>query len=304
MISRRRIPITICPSWKFVQGLVQAFDDNEDETLTAEEKLTLITTLATNPEIALNKFILNQKVSIPILPYFGACGRLTFIQGPYKPLSSFIKEPLALRVNLGAQILQLIDDFIHNDINWLLFTRDLNYDNFIVSEGNQVFLKDMSHVLIIDKEAFDLEDVNDTQIQNWSDAKFDEYYEDLVGIKNDQNYVETCSKLPDYSLHMFSLACQFVLSDLEHDLESRRSNPLAKSYPGLLHHLDEDSQGLFQDVKIIESLIEKCSSAPDLDTRHDAANQLMQELLFEKDEDEDEDDDDGGEDDEKEDFDA
>ena len=131
------------------QGLIQAFDDNDDQTLTADEKTTLITTLASNPEIALYKFILNQKVQIPILPYFGACGRLTFVQGPYKPLSSFISEPLAIRAHLSAQVLQLIDGFIQDDVNWLLFTRDLNYDNFIVTDANQVFLKDLSHVMLI-----------------------------------------------------------------------------------------------------------------------------------------------------------
>ena len=71
----------ILSSKKIFQGLIQAFDDNDDQTLTADEKTTLITTLASNPEIALYKFILNQKVQIPILPYFGACGRLTFVQG-------------------------------------------------------------------------------------------------------------------------------------------------------------------------------------------------------------------------------
>ena len=87
------------------QGLIQAFDDNDDQALTADEKTTLITTLASNPEIALYKFILNQKVQIPILPYFGACGRLTFVQGPYKPLSSFISEPLALRHSISIKTL-------------------------------------------------------------------------------------------------------------------------------------------------------------------------------------------------------
>lgn len=102
LVSRRRIPITICPSWKFVQALIQSFDDNNDQTLTADEKITLLTTLATNPEIAAYKVILHQKIQIPVLPYFGACGRLTFLQGPYKPLTAYIKDNLALRVNLGT----------------------------------------------------------------------------------------------------------------------------------------------------------------------------------------------------------
>ena len=113
LVSRRRIPLTTCPSWKFIQGLIQSFDDNDDQTLTGDEKVTLITTLATNPEIAIYKFILNQKLQFPVLPYFGACGRLTFIQGPYRPLTSYLKESLALRVNLASQVLQLIGQVIH-----------------------------------------------------------------------------------------------------------------------------------------------------------------------------------------------
>ena len=116
--------------------------------------MTLITTLATNPEIAIYKFILHQKLQFPVLPYFGACGRLTFIQGPYQPLSNFLKESLALRVNLASQVLQLIDAFIQDDPFWLLFTRDLNYDSFIVTEANQVFLKDLSYVMLIDKDMY------------------------------------------------------------------------------------------------------------------------------------------------------
>ena len=35
--------------------MIQSFDDNDDQTLTAEEKVTLLTTLATNPEVAIYK---------------------------------------------------------------------------------------------------------------------------------------------------------------------------------------------------------------------------------------------------------
>jgi len=318
LISRRRIPATICPSWKFVQGLIQAFDDNDDQTLTADEKTTLITTLASNPEIALYKFILNQKVQIPILPYFGACGRLTFVQGPYKPLSSFISEPLALRAHLSAQVLQLIDGFIQDDVNWLLFTRDLSYDNFIVTDANQVFLKDLSHVMLIDKDAMQGEDNNN---DDWTDESFDEFYDKLVDVKHDDGYQEQCSRIFDYAGHMFSLVCSFVLSDLEKDLENRRGNPLAKSYPGLLHHLDEkdvvqdgdhqevdkESKPIFENIENLESLIEKCSRAPNVATRHESALQLLQELTFENEDNEidadDEDDDENGEEDDKDDED-
>ena len=53
LVSSRRIPITACPTWRLVEGLVKAFDENDDKTLTGEEKSYLLTTLASNPEIAI-----------------------------------------------------------------------------------------------------------------------------------------------------------------------------------------------------------------------------------------------------------
>jgi len=233
LVSRRRIPMTVCPSWKLIQGMIQSFDDNEDQALTAEEKVTMITTIATNPEVALYKFMLNQKVQIPVLPYFGSCGRITFVQGPYKPLSHYIKESLALRVHLAAQILQMIDGFIQDDEHWLLFTRDLSYHNFIVTDANQVFLKDLSHVMLVDKEMYNgaSEQGSSHDNDHWTDDKFDAFYDQLVDDKGEE-YVDKCSRIFDYAGHMFSLVCRFVLSDLASDVEYRRQNPLAKSFPG------------------------------------------------------------------------
>ena len=53
LVSSRRIPLTTCPTWKLVEGLVKAFDENDDKTLTGQEKAYLLTTLASNPEIAI-----------------------------------------------------------------------------------------------------------------------------------------------------------------------------------------------------------------------------------------------------------
>merc|ERR1712156_983255 len=134
-----------------------------------------------------------------------------------------------------------------------------------------------------------------------------------VDVKNDNEYQEQCSKVFDYAGHMFSIVCTFVLSDLEQDLEYRRTNPLAKSYPGLLHHLDEkdvvqdgdhqeaddEAKPLFENVEHLEDLITRCSSASNLATRQEAALQLLQELTFENDDDEN---DDKGEEDDEEDI--
>ena len=85
---------------------------------------------------------------------------------------------------------------------------------------------------LIDKDAMQSEDNNDDD--EWTDEAFDEFYDKLVDVKHDEGYQEQCSRIFDYAGHMFSLVCSFVLSDLEKDLENRRGNPLAKSYPGNL----------------------------------------------------------------------
>ena len=58
-----------------------------------------------------NRFILNQKLQIPTLPYFGACGRVTFVQGPYKPLTDFIKEPLCTIHSQADPLMYLLTRF-------------------------------------------------------------------------------------------------------------------------------------------------------------------------------------------------
>ena len=79
---------------------------------------------------------------------------------------------------------------------------------------------------------------------------------------------------------------------------------------GLLHHLDEkdvvqdgdhqevdkESKPIFENIENLASLIEKCSRAPNVATRHESALQLLQELTFENEDNEidaDDEDDDG-----------
>lgn len=56
-ITPRRIPMTVCPTYKLIRGLVSTFDEDSDLTLTAEEKAILLTTVATNPDLAIQRLI-------------------------------------------------------------------------------------------------------------------------------------------------------------------------------------------------------------------------------------------------------
>ena len=80
---------------------LRSYDENDDKTLMGEEKSELLTTLATNPEIAVYRFGLANKLQFPFLPFFGACGRSTFVQGPVVPLKNYMDQPLEVRLQLG-----------------------------------------------------------------------------------------------------------------------------------------------------------------------------------------------------------
>ena len=57
LVSGKRIPLTVCPSWKLLEGLIRSYDENGDNTLMGDEKAELLTTLATNPEIAIYRYL-------------------------------------------------------------------------------------------------------------------------------------------------------------------------------------------------------------------------------------------------------
>ena len=56
LVSSKRIPLTTCPTWRLVEGLVKAFDEDDDKTVTGREKTYLLTTLAANPEVAIYRY--------------------------------------------------------------------------------------------------------------------------------------------------------------------------------------------------------------------------------------------------------
>ena len=51
-----------------------------------------------------------------------------------------------MKLVVGAEVLKVVEGFIHEDPTWLLFTQDLTMDNLVVEAGGQVFLRDLSQV--------------------------------------------------------------------------------------------------------------------------------------------------------------
>ena len=134
-------------------------------------------------------------------------------------------------------MLQLIDGFLNDDSNWLIFTTALTIENFIVTEGGQVFLNDLNEVMLIDKELFPDEDGSGKYRAN-SDSMicdincFENFYDSLFNTgdmkQNNENVKhktsDKCYEIHKYAPHMFSLVCKNVL----------RTNYNTK---GLLHSL-------------------------------------------------------------------
>lgn len=79
------------------------YSQNDDKALVASEKATLLTTLATWPHSAVYRILRNQNVRLPLVNFYGTCGRMVVTEGAYKPLSSYLDQGLDVRKGLGAK---------------------------------------------------------------------------------------------------------------------------------------------------------------------------------------------------------
>jgi len=197
------------------------------------------------------------------------------------PLTNYLEQPLEVRIQLGAEVLKMVEGFIHEDPMWLLFTQDLTMDNLVVEESGQVFLKDLSQVMLLDKD--DLEGLTDGSEHLHSGASgqknpftcdsacFDEFYKKLVSPQLGGD--DPCKKVDRFAGHMYTLVCQNIL--LENEPEGG----------GLFHSLSKDEEGLSNiDISMVQTLVSKCAKSADLNTRESSAVELL-DLLTEDEED-------------------
>ena len=268
LVSRRRIPMTACPSWKLIQGLIQSFDVDEDRTLSAAEKAHLIASLAGNPDLAVNRFVKNQNVPIPFVNFYGSCGKFAAFEPMYKRLDSYLDQDLAVRKNLAAQTLKLVDNLLNEDQNWLLFTTQVTLDNLIVTNSGEVAFLDLSQMLLIDRDLLD-HDRDEAQYDDCgsSDCLQKMYEKMITADKPDE-----CFKAKQISQLMYVLVCKNVLSDMETDRESRPENEKR----GFLHSISNEDE-----MQEINGLLEECIDETEKNGRIEAAMNLMELLRAE-----------------------
>ncbi len=105
LASRRRIPMTACPTFRLVDALVRAFDTDEDGALRGSEKAVLVTTLSTWPHLAAHRVLRSQGVrGVPLLGVAGACGRVAVAETAFRPLAAYLDQPLEVRKGLGEEM--------------------------------------------------------------------------------------------------------------------------------------------------------------------------------------------------------
>ena len=247
---------------------MQAFDANGDNTLTPREKAVLITSVATFPDAAANRFILHAGIRIPKLGFYGACGRVLAVEGGYKPLSDYMEQSLEVRKGLAAQLLKLLEILINEDANWMLVTTDITMDNLVVTTGGDVVFHDLNQVMFIDRDMVDEDDANDAGDEKECDFQcLWRFFEDLVEGSDKTG----CYQMGDRAEIMFALACRNVLSDMA---EERKIRPKSADQRGLLHSMvDED------ELEEVNSLIRGCVDETQKSGRLEATMNLAELLL-------------------------
>ena len=229
----------------------------------------LITSVATFPDAAANRFILQAGIRIPKLGFYGACGRVLAVEGGYKPLSDYMEQSLEVRKGLAAQLLKLLEILINEDANWMLVTTDITMDNLVVTTGGEVVFHDLNQIMFIDRDMVD-EDTNEDERSIDKECDFQclwRFYEDLVEGSDKTG----CYQMADKAEIMFALACRNVLSDMA---EERKIRPKSADQRGLLHSMvDED------ELAEVNSLIRDCVDETQRPGRLQATMNLAELLL-------------------------
>lgn len=278
LASRDWVPMTACPSYKLMDGLVQSFDENRDHTLTAKEKAMLITSISTNPDLVAYKLIVNQQIRIPHLNLYGSCGRVTLIESEFRPLSKFLDHSLELRKGLAAQLLTMIDTFLNEDPNWVLFMTEITMDNLVVTKSGEVAFMDFSRLMFIDRDFLDDDFKNERKKCDFD--CLDTFHSALLQSEE----TTPCYQIRPYLEFMYALVCRNILSDADIDRKSRSK----QDQRGLLHnvHANEEDQE-------IKSLIRECVDETELGGRVTAFMNLQElmQIVFKDDDIDDESDD-------------
>lgn len=293
--TRSDIPVAICTNKRLLFLLKKAFHEEKGGEISQKEQLMLYSTLASSPELVILKFLTDFFPSLPFTQYYGSCGRMFFVEGAIAPLKDFLTEPFHVRASLGAQILQMIEDFTADeDSEWFVMFTDFSFDNLGVNKDGEVVIIDVEDMVLVDKMFLKLEsEISDKFVNNNSQEPCNEHCLRLFTqqVLHSASSSKSCAIIPRYSHLMYAVICQKILSYLEeHRVEEFYiTDPYKKSrpspYPGLLHNAPSKDKGA------LEELLQECVQETAPGGRLQAAEELKDYLSeFFKDDDGDEED--------------
>ncbi|GAB6019337.1 hypothetical protein CHUAL_000929 [Chamberlinius hualienensis] len=287
------IPLAICGSSKLVSLLKAAFDEDKDGQMNDKEQIMLYSSVAFSTEVVILKFFSKYLPSLPFPQFYGTCGRIYVMEGGITPLSDFMNEPFNVRASLGAQILQMIEDFTTDeDSDWFIMFTDFSFDNLGVNKDGEVVIIDVEGVILVEKSSLITPENNymERSSENRSkDPCNDQCLRTFVQqMLHSSDSTKSCSVINRYSHLMYNVVCRKVLSYLTLHQAEDNSDLTIEAVPtraviGLLH--DPPSK----DKAALEELLQECIVETVSGGRTQAAEELRDYLseFFQDDDDDD-----------------
>lgn len=84
--------------------------------------------------------------------YFGVCGRMVVVNYVGEELWSYFNVLWEKRVDFVWQLMEIVEQFINNDFEFVFYFLDVSFDNFVVGlRDGKVIIVDVENVLVVDK---------------------------------------------------------------------------------------------------------------------------------------------------------
>lgn len=234
MGERKTEPFTACATSNMAKALSETFDENRDNTVTAEEKSVLMTTLAVSPSSAALKFCSHVGLS-SLAQTIGSCGRLIISEGGLVPLADLLDSDLDTRLDLASQLLDLVQGLVAGVEGWLMILWDLNIKDFSVTQTGQVVLSRLSHLTPVDRTI--LMGLPEGKREVCNEDCFRQWKEEVMMPTPRGQPGRGCSSTLLYSDLMFSSLCSSVLKGEEGNR-------------GLLHSAPQNLLDLVQECSV------------------------------------------------------
>lgn len=289
-IPRTQYPLLMCPSKKLLTVIERSFDENNDRSLTSEERIALYTTLAVAPDIVVLKILTKANLNVGFPRLAGVCGRIAVLEGELTPLTSLLDEPFSVRASLAAQILTMVDDFMEDDPEWYLFYAAWTIEKLAVNKEGEVVLTDLSNMAIVDKSLFRDEYDEGSEVRNEEMCNQECFQKFTAEVYREDNSLdEVCARVEDVGHLMYAAVCAMILSDMkqhkyvDYFSGSTNQHQLPRLTNGLLHSIPAS------DRSTVEELLAECVDEAAPGGRLQAAQELREFLSDFLDENEDDD---------------